>query len=306
MVYRIGKLKLKNRFLLAPMLEPNDVAFRLLCKKAGCGLTYCGMTSPLSRQKMFLDDKPAVQLFGNSAKGIASFIKKYDSKVSLWDFNLGCPSKLSKKMGHGAYLCIDAFAPKGVPPAQKASAGADKGGNIETIEKILKVMCGATKKPVTIKLRKSGKAIEIAKMAEKYVDAIGIHARTASQGYSGDVDYDFALRLKKAVSVPVIYSGNVNEKNVKKILKDFDFVFVGREAIGDPGIFARLNGKKSKIGFRGYLKLAKKYKLFFRQIKYQAMNFTKGVVGAKKLRLGLIGAKSIGDVERVVLNNKLG
>ena len=167
-------------------------------------------------------------------------------------------------------------------------------------------MCGATKKPVTIKLRKSGKAIEIAKMAEKYVDAIGIHARTASQGYSGDVDYDFALRLKKAVSVPVIYSGNVNEKNVKKILKDFDFVFVGREAIGDPGIFARLNGKKSKIGFRGYLKLAKKYKLFFRQIKYQAMNFTKGVVGAKKLRLGLIGAKSIGDVERVVLNNKLG
>ena len=128
MVYRIGKLKLKNRFLLAPMLEPNDVAFRLLCKKAGCGLTYCGMTSPLSRQKMFLDDKPAVQLFGNSAKGIASFIKKYDSKVSLWDFNLGCPSKLSKKMGHGAYLCIDAFAPKGVPPAQKASADADKVG----------------------------------------------------------------------------------------------------------------------------------------------------------------------------------
>jgi tRNA-dihydrouridine synthase B len=284
MVYKIGRLKLKNRFLLAPMLEPNDIAFRSLCKKAGCGLTYYGMASPLSKQKMFLDDKPAVQLFGNSAKGIKSFIEKYDPKVSLWDFNLGCPSKLSKKMGHGACMHDD----------------------LEAIEKVLKVMRVSTKKPVTIKLRKSGKAIEIAKMAEKYVDAIGIHARTVSQGYSGDVDYDFALKLKKAVSVPVIYSGNVDEKNVKKILKDFDFVFVGREAIGDPGIFARLNGKKAKIGFRDYLKLAKKYKLFFRQIKYQAMNFTKGVVGAKKMRLGLIGAKSIEDAERVVLNNKLG
>jgi len=32
---KIGKLKLKSWFLLAPMLEPNDIAFRLLCKKAG-------------------------------------------------------------------------------------------------------------------------------------------------------------------------------------------------------------------------------------------------------------------------------
>ena len=301
MVFKIGNLKLKNRFLLAPMLEPNDVAFRLLCKKVGCGLTYTGMVSPLSKQKMMLDDKPAVQLFGNSIKGVASFIKKYDKDVSLWDFNLGCPSKLSKKMGHGACMHDD----------------------VEMIEMILKVMRGATKKPVTIKLRKSGKAIEIARMAEKYVDAIGIHARTVGQGYSGDVDYDFALKIKEAVSVPVIYSGapkgvpptwmasadadkvgNVNDK-YRRILKDFDFVFVGREAIGNPGIFARLNGKKSGVGFKDYLKLAKKYGLFFRQVKYQAMNFTKGVAGAKKLRLGLIGAKSVEDVERVVLNNKL-
>jgi len=239
------------------------------------------MVSPMSKQKMVLDDKPAVQLFGNSAKGIKSFIKKYDSKVSLWDFNLGCPSKLSKRLGHGGCLT-----------------------DLKAIEEILKVMRGATHKPVTIKLRKSDKAVEIARMAEKYVDAIGIHARTVSQGYSGDVDYDFALELKKAVSCPVIFSGNVNEKNVSKILKDFDFVFFGREAIGDPGIFARLTGKKADVGFEDYLKLAKKYKLFFRQIKFQAMNFTKGVSGAKKIRLGLIEAKSVGDVESIMVKNK--
>ena len=282
MEYMIGNLKLKNRFLLAPMLEPNDIAFRILCKKAGCGLTYTGMVSPLSKQKMYLDDKPAVQLFGNNANGISSFIKKYDSKVSLWDFNLGCPSKLSKRLEHGAFMHRD----------------------VNAIEEILKAMHSATKKPVTIKLRKSDNAIEIAKMAEKYVDAIGIHARTSGQGYSGEVDYDFALKLKKAVSVPVIYSGNVNEKNAENILEDFDFVFIGREATGDPGIFARLNKSKKKIKFGDYLKLAKKYELFFRQIKFQAMNFTKGVSGAKKIRLGLIGAKTILDVEKVMKTNK--
>ena len=275
---KIKNLKLKNRFLLAPMLEPNDIVFRLLCKKAGCGLTWTGMISPLSKQKMILDDKPAVQLFGNSVRGIKSFIKKYDKDVSLWDFNLGCPSKLSRKLEHGAFLHKD----------------------FEMIEEILKTMREATKKPISIKLRKSKWAIEIAKLAEKYVDAIGIHARTIEQGYSGDVDYDFALELKKSVNVPVVYSGDVNEDNAKKILKDFDFVFVGRKAIGNPNIFSKLSGSELRIGFKDYLKLAKKYNLFFRQIKYQAMNFTRGLADAKSLRKKLVEVKSVEDVERVM------
>jgi tRNA-dihydrouridine synthase B len=284
MAYKIGNLELKSRVLLAPMLEPNDVAFRLLCKKAGCGLTYTGMVSPLSKQKMRLDDKPAVQLFGNSVKGIKSFIKKYDSKVSLWDFNLGCPSKLSKMLGHGG--CLD---------------------DINVIEKILKVMRSSTDKPISIKLRKSDRAIEIAKMAEKYVDAIGIHARTVSQGYAGEVDYDFALKLKRAVKCPVIFSGNVDAENIDSILKDFDFVFVGRAAIGNPNFFLRkkLVGSGelvvgSNFGFIEYLKLAKKYGLFFRQIKYQAMNFTKGVKGAAKIRGGLVETESVDEIEEVM------
>lgn len=278
MKYSIGNLKLKSRIFLAPMLEPNDIAFRLLCKKAGCGLTYTGMTSPLSKAKLNLDDNPALQLFGNSEIGIRKFIKKYDKNVNLWDFNLGCPSKLSKKLGHGAFMHED----------------------FDKIEKILITMRGATQKPISIKLRKSKQAIRIAKLAEKYVDAIGIHPRTISQGYSGDVDYDFALELKKAVSVPVIFSGNVNGKNINDILKDFDFVFIGRACIGNPGLF----GDGEDIKFEDYLKLAKKYNLFFRQIKYQAMNFSKGIVGGKKIREKLISAKSIDRIESIMKTNK--
>lgn len=273
----IGSLKLKNPFLLAPMLEPNDIAFRLLCKKCGCGLTYTGMTSPLTKQKIILDDKPALQLFGNSARGISSFIKKYDKKVSLWDFNLGCPSKLSKKSNHGAFIQHE----------------------LEKIEKILIAMKKATKKPISIKIRKSPYAFSLAKMAEKYVDAIAVHPRTISQGYSGEPDYKFALKIRDCVSIPIIYSGNVNEKNVGKILKDFPFVFMGRETIGRPEIFAKLTGKKVNINFSDYLKLAEKNNLFFRQIKFQAMNFTKGIPNSKKIRKEIVKTKNIEELKNL-------
>lgn len=274
MAYKIGNLKLKNRFFLAPMLEPNDIAFRLLCKGAGCGLTYTGMISPLTKQKIDLDDNPAMQIFCNSTQGVRYFMERYDNKVTLWDLNLGCPSKLSRKLEHGAFMHND----------------------IEEIEEILKVMKDSTEKPITIKLRKSENAIEIAKMSEKYVDAIGIHPRTIEQGYSGNPDYDFALKLKNSVKVPVIYSGNVNLKNTERILEDFDFVFIGREAIGDPNIFYRLNGLEPKIRFDNYLNLAKKYNLFFRQIKFQAMNFTKHYRGARKMRADLISTRNVDDI----------
>jgi tRNA-dihydrouridine synthase B len=277
----IGPLKLKNRFLLAPMLEPNDIAFRLLCKTAGCALTYTGMINPLSKQKLFLDDKPAIQLFCNDPKGIIPFIKKYDKKVVLWDFNLGCPSKLSKRLEHGAFMHEDT----------------------KTIERILKKMRSTTKKPISIKLRKSPNALKIAKLAEKYVDTIAIHPRTASQGYSGEPDLKFAEKIKQAVSVPVIYSGNVNEGNAKNLLKKFDFLMVGRAAIGDPNIFSRLIGHKSYLSFEDYLKLAKKYKLPFRQIKMQAMNFTKGASNAKDLRRRLVRAKTVENIESLEIKS---
>lgn len=275
--YKISSLKPKNKFFLAPMLEPNDIAFRLLCKKAGCGLTYTGMINPLSKQRVFLDDKPAIQIFCTHTKGIKEFIKKHEKKAALFDFNLGCPSTLAEKLGFQYFLHKD----------------------ISKIEEILKVMRESTKKPITIKIRKSEKTLEIVKMASKYVDAICIHPRTQKQGYSGEPDLEFAIKVKKETNLPVIYSGNVNLKNVKELLKTFDFVMIGREAIGNPGIFSLLLNKKNKIKFSDYLKLAKKYNLYFRQIKYQAINFTKGMEGAREKRNILSKAKTIDDLKKV-------
>ncbi len=272
------KLPFKNKYLLAPMAEINDIAFRILCKKAGCGLTYTGMIHPQTQQKTNLKDCPALQLFCTDTKGIKNFIKKYDSKVYLWDFNLGCPAKNAKKHGFGSFLHED----------------------LESIKKIIKIIKQSTKKSVTIKIRKSNYTIKIIKEIEKYCDAISIHPRTQKQGYSGKPDLDFAKQIKKITELPVIYSGNINEKNANQLLKTFDAVMIGREAIGNPNIFAKLTNKEIQFTFKDYLKLAEKYNLPFRQIKFQAMNFTKNAKNAKKIRLKIFGCKSLEQLKELM------
>jgi len=274
---RIRNLKVKNRIFLAPMEEINDPAFRIMCKKAGCGLTFTGMINPLSKKKIYLDDTPGLQIFTTNTSGIKEFIEKHDKEVSLWDFNLGCPAKNAKKHGFGSYL-----------------------KDLKIIEEILKVMRANTKKPLILKMRKSNISFDILKLAEKYCDGITIHPRTQKQGYSGEPDLNFAVEIKSKTFLPVIYSGNVNEKNYKELLKKFDYIMIGREAIGRPEIFSKITNTTFKKSFKQYLKLANKYNLPFRQIKLQAMNFTKGIENSTKLRLEIFKVKNIEGIEKLL------
>lgn len=273
---KIKNLRLKNRIFLAPMEEINDVAFRILCKRAGCGLTYTGMINPQTKQKINLEDKPAIQLFCTNTKGIKEFMKKYDNKVSLWDLNLGCPAKTARRHGFGSFL-----------------------KDLKIIEEILKTMKENTKKPVTIKIRKSPIAFNLLELAEKYCDAICIHPRTYQQGYSGEPDLNFVDEIKYKTKLPIIYSGNINEKNCKEFLNRFDYLMIGREAIGRPEIFSRLTDTKFEKSFKAYLKLAKKYNLPFRQIKLQASNFTKGLPKSTKFRDEISKIKNLKELVEI-------
>ncbi len=270
------RLSCKNPIFLAPMEEVNDPAFRILCKKAGAGLTYTPLNSPLSKKKLILKDKPVLQIFATETRGIEDFMKRHDSKVFGWDFNLGCPATTAKKHGFGAYL-----------------------EDLTIIEGIIGLMRKHTKKPLSIKIRKSTIANDLLKLAEKYCDLISIHPRTKAQGYSGEPDLIWAKKFKKKSKIPVIYSGNVDEKNYESFLKIFDYVMIGRKAIGHPEIFAKITKTKYKKTFKDYLKLAEKFDLPFRQIKFQAMQFTKGNRGSRQLRAKMIQVKSLEELKKI-------
>ena len=262
-----------SRVFLAPMEEVNDIAFRILCKNAGAGLTYTPLTSPLSPQELHLEDKPILQIFANDTKGIKEFMKKYDRKVSGWDLNLGCPAKTAKKHGYGSYLT-----------------------DLEKIERIISLMRKNTKKTLSMKIRKSFLSYDLLKLAEKYCDYISIHPRTRSQGYSGEPDIEWAKKFKEKSKLPVIYSGDINEKNYKKILEIFDYAMIGRNAIGHPEIFSKISEISFKRNFKDYLVLAKKYNLYWRNIKFQAMQFTKGNKNSRKRRLEIVKAQNLEEL----------
>jgi len=281
-IYKLGNLTLKNPYLLAPMHEVNDIAFRELCKKAGASLVYTGLINPQSRKPISLEDKPAIQLTCNKTTGLKEFVKKNNKNCSLWDFNLGCPSLHAKKSKTGFFMLK----------------------NISVIAEILGIIRQNTKKPVTIKIRKADleDIKPIIGLAERYCDAIAVHPRTQPQGYSGEPDLEFARQIKNITKLPIIYSGNANSKqDADKILKEFDFVMIGRQAIGNPNIFYELTDTipKERITFNDYLKLAEKYKLSFQQIKFQAINFTKGFEGASKIRALLSSAKKKEDLKKL-------
>jgi len=294
---------MENRVFLAPMEGVNDICFRILCKRAGAGLTWTGMINSLSREKLILDDKPVLQLFSNSEKGIKEFMKKYDSKVSGWDFNLGCPVVRAKKSGVGSYL-----------------------RDLKVIEKILKLMRRNTKKLLFVKIRKSSYALKVLKIAEKYCDMIIVHGRTLKQGYSEESDVKWCENFKKKSSIPVVYSGDVRVDNVGGLLNKFDYVMVGRGAMGNPGIFFEMmnspfnntilthpptlnygiiksptpSKKDRHFNFKDYLKLAVKYKLKFNQIKQQALWFCRGKIGSKKLREKISRCKDVKELKKVI------
>jgi len=276
MTFKIGELRLKNPFFLAPMHQINDIAFRTLCERSGCGLAYTWLLHPLSKEILHLEDVPAVQIATPSEKGVREFILKHEKDAKLFDLNLGCPACRAKDQDYGAYL-------------QKHPA---------KIEKILKAMRSSTDIPITVKVRKSPELPKLMKLFNKHCDAIAIHPRTAEQGYSGIPDIAFAEKMKKSCDLPMIYSGDVDEKNFPGFLEKFEFVMIGRRAMGNPAIFSKMTGQKLKaLNFKDYLNLAQKYKLEFSQIKFQAMQFTKGLDNAGKMRAQISKARSMNEIK---------
>lgn len=281
----LGNLKLKNRIFLAPMYQINDIAFRMLCKKAGASLTYTGLLNPQTREKLFFNDKPALQFACNNTKGLKEFIKKHDKEISLYDFNLGCPSPHAKSSKIGYFMI----------------------SNYSAIEEILKTIRQNTKKPLTIKIRKMPEENlkKIITIAEKYCDAIGVHPRTQAQGYSGEPDIEFARQVKKLTNLPIIYSGNIRTKlDAEKMLSEFDFIMIGRASFGNPNIFSELTNKnnKKKYNFKDWLKLSKRIdpNIYFSQIKFQALNFTRDFPGSAEIRHLLSLAKDEKEILEIM------
>lgn len=231
-----GDIQVESRFFLAPMAGVTDLAFRSVCAEMGAALTYTEMVSAKaltyndakSRGMLVLREGDVVcipQIFGSDPEVMAegARIALEVSKAPAIDINMGCPVSKITGNGEGSALMRDMYR----------------------AENIIKAVKRAVHVPVTVKFRKgyesgSFTCVEFAKMAEQAgADAMCVHGRTKTQMYSGLSDPYAVEAVKKAVSVPVIASGDALSAEKCLHILDVtgaDFIMIARGAEGNPFI----------------------------------------------------------------------
>jgi nifR3 family TIM-barrel protein len=244
----------ENPVWLAPMAGVNDACFRSICKRMGAGITYSEMISALglhynygsdASQRLLTvgeDEAPlAVQLFGSDplilAEQARAVAQNLGESLAFIDINMGCPvSKVIKKGEGSALMTTPVIASEIVS---------------RTVESLQGQGLNGTDIPVTVKFRKGFEtdhdvAVEFGqRMEEAGASALAVHGRYQEQFYSGESDKDAIRRVREAVTIPVIGSGDIfTPKDAEEMLArpaedgiGADGVMIARGAQGNPWIF---------------------------------------------------------------------
>ena len=236
---RLGELTIDPPLVLAPLAGYTALPMRLLSRRAGAGLVCSEMVSALglrhgnraTREMLRTDPKEhpvALQLFGRDPEAMAqAAVQAVAAGADVVDLNMGCT----------------------VPKVMKTGAGAALMRTPETAVAIVREVARAVSVPVTVKLRAArvaGRDLYLdlgARFAEAGVAAITLHGRSLSQRFAGSADWQPIARLVREVEVPVIGNGDVDgPEAARRMFEETGCaaVMVGRAAIGNPWVFARI------------------------------------------------------------------
>lgn len=310
-----------QKIYLAPMSGVTDLAFRLISRKFGATLCFLEMLDahsiiyehPGNKRllKTIKKDSPlAAQLLGADEDIMLDAAEKLLSlaDITFLDINSACPAKKVLKKGAGSALLKD--------PAR--------------LGKIIKQLAAKLRVPVTVKLRTGfnqrdvKECVRTAQVCQANgASCVFIHGRTASQGYSGDVDYESIKAVKAALKIPVFGSGNIFSPLLAKKMLDetgCDGIIVARGALGNPWIFKNIaryleNGRlpkdpslsAKKKALKSHLAYIEKYKDISHSSKTGFMGkvtmwYIKGLYNAGEIRYRISRTKSYKELLELIDN----
>lgn len=292
-----------------------DLACRLIMRPFGIGLAF---TEMVSANGLVLggdattdllvstpEDRPlGIQLFGENPGILAEACRRIEDHGDLVDINMGCPVKKVVRSGAGSAL-------------------------MKTPERVAEIVAAvrrATDRPLTVKIRSgwdqgSVNFLEIARIAESEgADAITLHPRTRSQGFSGRADWTHIAELKRRASIPVIGSGDIFAPgDAQRMLEETgcDAVMLGRGCYGNPWlagqILTLLNGKephppgateRRDIALRHmeiFLRHNSERKTVLDMRKHLCW-YARGLCGAAQFRARINRAASIDEMQSLILH----
>src|SRR6267378_4068358 len=235
---KIGSVELPSPFAIAPMAGMTDTAFRRLVKRhGGCGLVVTEMVSAeglvrgidrtLEYAEFTEEERPiSIQIFGGDPEKMAAAAQIVEGMgADIVDVNMGCP----------------------VPKIAKHNAGCSLMREPGHAATVINAMAKAVKIPVTVKMRagwndRSRNAPDVARMVQDAgAAAVTIHGRTAEQSYSGSADWELVSGVARALSIPVLGSGDCIEPQqvVDRLRSGVSGVLVGRGILRNPWVLAQ-------------------------------------------------------------------
>ena len=231
---------------LAPMAGVSESPFRRLCHAHGADVVVTEFLSAegirreneatISKLRFSPDEHPiGVQIFGADPAAMADAAAVVTDLFmpDFVDINFGCPVKKVVRRNGGSGCLRD----------------------LDLVQAIIQAVSKATPLPVTCKIR-SGWSEEMRDpvgIALRCQDAgarvLALHARTRTQMYTGQANWDEIAKVAEALDIPVLGNGDIKTAADAKRMLDHthaDGIMLGRGSYGQPWVF-----KQARALFEG-------------------------------------------------------
>lgn len=307
-------------FVLAPMADVTDAAFRRVIAKYGVpdatwtefvsadGLFMNRTNEEGPREKLLIDlkydesERPIIAQFFTSHPETMKKAAELAVKMGFdgIDINMGCPDKSIEKQGAGAAMI-------------KTPALAR--------EVIKAAMEGAPNLPISVKTRigfnKNELETWLPELLAENPAMITVHARTRKEMSKVPARWEHvkrAVEIRNELKSNALIFGNgdvVDIDDARRKCKETgaDGIMLGRAIFGNPWLFSELSGKSSFSSIQDKLLVMVEHTKLFNELlpeknfaimKKHYKAYVNGFDGAVELRAKLMEAKDSGEVEQIV------